>query len=91
MVNKKCIKCGKTLATIGLERKNGKAFYSGANNNKDWIERGLHKKCWKEQEQEQEFMQRCKEAAKKWKAQEEAKMWLDMFKEELNENIHKIT
>lgn len=37
-----CKHCQKALVKIGDQRKNGK------NNLKDWEERKLHKKCWKE-------------------------------------------
>ncbi len=88
MVKKKCLRCGKTLPIIGTDRKNGREFISGKNNSKDWKQRDYHKKCLLEEEKEQEFMRRCREAKKKWKAKEEARAWLDMFEEEINENIN---
>jgi hypothetical protein len=90
MVKKKCGRCNKTLPMIGTDRKNGKEFLSQANNNKDWIQREYHKKCWKIEQQEQEFMRRCREAQKKWKKREEAKAWLDMLEEEINEENKKL-
>lgn len=43
-----CLKCGKPLRKIGRNRKNGKDFLSGANDNFDWKARKYHKRCWKE-------------------------------------------
>ena len=85
MVKKKCVRCGKTLPIIGTDRKNGREFYSQANNNKDWIQRGYHKKCWKLEQEQREFMQRCQEAQKKWKKRQEARAWLDMLAKEIEE------
>ena len=42
----KCIKCQKALTKIGTERKNGTTLTN--HNGKDWEERQLHKKCWKD-------------------------------------------
>ena len=48
MVN--CLSCNKPLRSIGLNRKNGRLFVSGENNNEDWKNRKYHKKCWKEKQ-----------------------------------------
>lgn len=53
-----CLKCHKPLRSIGKNRKNGKNFVSGANNNMDWKERQYHKKCWKE-EQDWIWLEMC--------------------------------
>lgn len=44
-----CLKCGKPLKLIGIERKNGKGNYT------DWKDddkkpREYHKSCWKEEQ-----------------------------------------
>ena len=44
-----CEKCGKPLRAIGTARKNGK-------NHADWDSRNLHKKCWKEEEENKRNM-----------------------------------
>lgn len=58
-----CLKCGKPLRSIGKNRKNGKDFISGANDNKDWKTRKYHKSCWKEHQDDImfEFMIKEKE------------------------------
>jgi hypothetical protein len=45
----KCEWCGKTLPSIGKQRKNGRYFTKGSNHNNDWGGRRFHKKCFKEQ------------------------------------------
>jgi len=42
----KCVKCLKSMPKIGLNRKNGKKLNN--KNGKDWEDRQLHKKCFKE-------------------------------------------
>jgi hypothetical protein len=48
MVN--CIKCNKCIKCIGKNRTNGKGNYY------DWETRKLHKKCWLELKQYQNFI-----------------------------------
>jgi hypothetical protein len=43
----KCLKCGKSLVSIGKQRLNGKNFLLEKNDNNDWSTREYHKKCWK--------------------------------------------
>lgn len=50
-----CLKCGKPLKLIGMERKNGKGNY------KDWKDndkkpREYHKKCYKEEQNYKDIM-----------------------------------
>ena len=40
-----CVRCHKTLRAVGQARTNGKTH-------RDWPQRSLHKKCWKEEEAE---------------------------------------
>ena len=49
----KCIKCNKALKKIGTERKNGTTLRN--HNGKDWEDRQLHKKCWKELKETQDM------------------------------------
>jgi hypothetical protein len=42
-----CARCGHTLRVIGTARKGGKKH-------QDWATRTLHKKCWKEEKEEQD-------------------------------------
>ena len=46
-----CLKCGKVLKSIGLDRKNGKV--SMDKYNADWDTRKYHKKCFRENKAEQ--------------------------------------
>lgn len=56
-----CLRCGKTLRAIGVERKNGRDFLSGSNYNHDWKKRQFHKKCWKEHNDELDWDRKLKE------------------------------
>ncbi len=54
-----CLKCGKPLKLIGIERKNGKGNY------KDWKDndkkpREYHKSCWKEEQKYKDFYRQFK-------------------------------
>ena len=52
--NNKCLKCGRALTSIGLDRKNGRTTEDKYN--KDWDTRKYHKKCWREKKEHQEFL-----------------------------------
>lgn len=52
--NNKCVKCGRALPAIGLDRKNGRI--TEGKYNKDWASRKYHKKCYKEIKEHQEFL-----------------------------------
>ena len=47
----KCAKCGKALVAVGKSRENGK-------DHRDWKTRSLHKKCWKEVQEDEEWLRR---------------------------------
>ena len=49
-----CLKCGRPLKLIGAERKNGKGYYTDWKD-KDKNPRSLHKKCWKEEQEQKDF------------------------------------
>lgn len=54
-----CLKCGKPLKLIGIERKNGKGYYTDWKDN-DKNPRSLHKKCWKEEQKYKDFYRQFK-------------------------------
>lgn len=56
-----CLRCKKTLRAIGVERKNGRDFLSGSNNNHDWKKRQFHKKCWIEHNEELDWDRKLKD------------------------------
>ena len=48
-----CVRCGRTLRAVGQARANGRAH-------RDWPQRNLHKKCWKEQRAEEAMAEHIK-------------------------------
>ena len=53
-----CKHCGKHLVLIGTERKNGKPLSTG--DGTDWEDRPYHKKCWKEIQREEQFLEQLR-------------------------------
>ena len=47
-----CKRCNKPLKLIGIERKNGRGYYT------DWSDREYHKRCWHEMCQINLFIER---------------------------------
>jgi len=57
-MSRTCIHCGKHLVAIGTSRKNGKPLSTGDGD--DWKDRPYHKKCWKEIQREEEFLEQLR-------------------------------